>query len=331
MTLRGAVECRRGCRCRCDRAQALNAAANSRTAAAELGRLSRCADPDMGAVLAANPSLPRRTLRRVARRGNAAARVAAAAAHSLNPGTFKRLAADHEATVRAAVAANSAAPDRILETLSDDSDPFVRVAAVTNPAAPAAVLEQRAEHPNPAVRLLAATNVAAPPEVLDGLADDDDPDVAAAASEHPFAAIGAAAPDADPEPGPAGTFAGGCDAQQDNSVETFYRASDGTDFMFRIKPHGRGWRAVVPHPPNYRGRNIYEGATHLYEMHTAEPYVCWSETIHTPRQAIEVAAIWAESTIGYISTGRFAPPQHRPEVEILEGTPLARFLSRHEC
>ena len=329
MTLTGAVGCRRGCRCRRDRAQALNAAANSRTAAAELGRLSRCADPDMGAVLAANPSLPRRTLRRVARGGDAA-RVAAAAAHSLKPGTFKRLAADHEATVRAAVAANSAAPDRILETLSGDSDPFVRVAAVTNPAAPAAVFEQLAEHPDPAVRLFAATNVAAPAEVLHRLTDDDDLDVAAAASEHPFAAIGAAAPDTDPEPGPAGTFTGGCDAQQNNSVETFYRASDGTDFMFRIKPHRRGWRAVVPHPPDYRGRSTYEGATHLYEMHTAEPYVCWSETIHTPRQAIEVAAIWAESTVHYISTGRFAPPRHRPEVEIPEGTPLARFLSRHE-
>ena len=332
------VKCRQwGCRCRLGLADAVASAGDPRSPAKTLQRLGRCGHPAVVAALVRNPARPRRVLRSVVA-ADTATRTAAASVHCLTPQTFRRLAADPDPEVRAAVAANLAALPSLLEQLSRDPHEDVRMGVATNPAAPAAAFEVFAAHPDPDVRMLAAANIAAPAAVLARLTEDTDSAVAAAASAHPLAGTNDDSPGSDQEAGErrdldAGTFSNGRHIVEGTRVETLYRASNCTYFLFQIEPEpasrGNGWRVVVPDPPDYGHRRTDSSSTHLYEMRTATPYICWSEPIPDPRAAAEVAAMWAEATIVYIRTGRFAAPEDRPEVAILPDTPLAEFLQHH--
>ena len=328
------------CRCRHDLIDAVILAGDPLSPPRTLRRLGRCGNPAVVAAMVPNPARPRRALRAAAA-ADTATRAAAASVHCLAPQTFRRLAADPDPAVRAAVAANLATPPDLLERLSRDPHEHVRMSVATSPAAPAAAFEVFAAHPDPGLRMLAAANIAAPTAVLARLAEDPDASVAAAAQAHPLAGADDEGMGDDRDTGEYRDLdAGGLSSGRliargttpsSRCVETLYRASNGADFLFRIEPEpsGSGWRVVVPDLPDYGHRRADSVSTHLYEMHTTTPYICWSAPMPDPRAAAEVAALWAEATIVYIRTGRFAVPEDRPEVAIAPDTLLAEFLQRH--
>ena len=110
-------------------------------------------------------------------------------------------------------------------------------------------------------------------------------------------------------------------------VDSAYRASDGTDFLFRFMQRPSGWHVHLRRVPDYRGRSTMPRMSHLYRLAGMPPWVCWSEHIADLRAACEVAALWAEATVAYISTGRF-DGSDRPEVAVDADSAVAAALSR---
>ena len=110
-------------------------------------------------------------------------------------------------------------------------------------------------------------------------------------------------------------------------VVTTYRASDGSDVVFKLVRRVRsGWHVHSLSRPSCRYRQTAPMLTHLYSQRSPEPWVCWSRPIPDMRAAAEVAALWAESTVSYIATGRFAPQPDRPDVAVFEESALAAAL-----
>ena len=103
-------------------------------------------------------------------------------------------------------------------------------------------------------------------------------------------------------------------------VVTTCRASDGSDFAFkRVRRVRSGWHVHSLSRPWCRYRQSTPMSAHLYSQRPPEPWVCWSRPVPEMRSAAEVAALWAESTVSYIATGRFAPQPDRPDVAVFEG------------
>ena len=115
------------------------------------------------------------------------------------------------------------------------------------------------------------------------------------------------------------------------SVDTAYRASSGDDFCFRlVSRRDSGWHVHVLEWPSYNNRSTEAYRTHLYHRVPTEPWVCWSERIDDLRGAVEVAAVFAETTVRYIATGRFETPSERPDVNISPASPLALTLQHQQ-
>ena len=115
------------------------------------------------------------------------------------------------------------------------------------------------------------------------------------------------------------------------SVDTVYRASSGDDFCFRlVSRRDSGWHVHVLEWPSYNNRSTDAFRTHLYQRVPTEPWVCWSERIGDLRGAVEVAAVFAETTVCYIATGRFEAPPERPDVHISPASPIAQTLQREQ-
>ena len=60
--------------------------------------------------------------------------------------------------------------------------------------------------------------------------------------------------------------------------------------------------------PNYRHRSRHPRKVHLYGQQTRAPWVCWSRPIRSEQAARQIAQLWADATVNYITTGSFAPP-----------------------
>ena len=115
------------------------------------------------------------------------------------------------------------------------------------------------------------------------------------------------------------------------SVDTVYRASSGDDFCFRlVSRRDSGWHVHVLEWPSYNNRSTEAHRTHLYQRVPTEPWVCWSERIDDLRGAVEVAAVFAETAVRYIATGRFETPSERPDVNISPASPLAQTLQHQQ-
>ena len=93
-----------------------------------------------------------------------------------------------------------------------------------------------------------------------------------------------------------------------------YRASNGADFVFDFELRSRdGWRICIRRQPDYRNRQTSAEATH--RLGTRErPFICWDSPIASLGDAYRIAALWSESTLVYISTGLFRPPDPMPPI-----------------
>ena len=89
-----------------------------------------------------------------------------------------------------------------------------------------------------------------------------------------------------------------------------YRTCDGSnDFIFTFCwIEGQcSWRIYIDSQPSYDRRSISAHATHRL-VDEAGTYVCWAGRISSIHEAKHVAALWADSTQRYISSGLFQPP-----------------------
>ena len=103
-----------------------------------------------------------------------------------------------------------------------------------------------------------------------------------------------------------------------------YRASNGEDFAFDFEfDRARGWRVYITSQPDYGPRSRGAHETHRYGIGN-RPYICWDTQIPTAGAARQIAAMWAEATLNYISTGVFAAPEDRPGVSDHGPTPFQR-------
>ena len=103
-----------------------------------------------------------------------------------------------------------------------------------------------------------------------------------------------------------------------------YRASNGEDFVFDFEfEPTRGWRVYIASQPGYGPRSRGGHETHRYGI-GSRPYICWDSTIRSAEDARQVAAMWAEATLRYISSGVFTVPDDRPEVQDHGSTPFGR-------
>ena len=93
-----------------------------------------------------------------------------------------------------------------------------------------------------------------------------------------------------------------------------YRASNGTDFVFDFELRsGDGWRIHIRCQPDYQNWSASAEATHrLGDMD--HPYICWDSPITSLDDAYKIAALWSESTLAYVSTGVFRPPESMPPI-----------------
>lgn len=100
-----------------------------------------------------------------------------------------------------------------------------------------------------------------------------------------------------------------------------YRASNGTDFVFDFELRSdHGWRIHIKRQPDYRNRPTSAEATH--RLGTRErPYICWDSPIASLNDAYRIAALWSESTLVYIATGLFEPPDALPPIRDRTGSP----------
>ena len=84
-----------------------------------------------------------------------------------------------------------------------------------------------------------------------------------------------------------------------------YRTRNGrADYRFRIERAGNaGYRIYILDQRDYGGRNSSQIATHRLRDSQGD-YVCWTQSLETPEQARQVAAMWADKTEDYIRNGR---------------------------
>ena len=86
---------------------------------------------------------------------------------------------------------------------------------------------------------------------------------------------------------------------------TNYRTKDGTtDYQFYFEEQSdRTWRVYILRQPPYRGRNDSAHSTHRLSDSDGRKYICWAGAIRNLDEAKGVAALWADSTQRYISSG----------------------------
>lgn len=103
-------------------------------------------------------------------------------------------------------------------------------------------------------------------------------------------------------------------ARQQTLREVFYRAHPTRrDYMFTFRWVVESWRVYIENAPDYGSRVTSQVATHrLADRHG--DYICWTEPLSSLSAAQGVAALWADCTENYITTGRFEPAPDRPEI-----------------
>jgi len=83
----------------------------------------------------------------------------------------------------------------------------------------------------------------------------------------------------------------------------YYRTQDGQqDYQFEFARLAGGWRIYIISQPGYSGHNESSHATHRLRDQRGQ-YVCWSGSIESLDDAKRVAALWADCTQQYRSTG----------------------------
>ena len=87
--------------------------------------------------------------------------------------------------------------------------------------------------------------------------------------------------------------------------QLFYRTQDGrADYVFSFEEQVDGtWLPFIVSQPSYNGRDTGLHATHRLTRGDRY-YVCWTKALESLADAKEVAALWADQTQIYISTGR---------------------------
>ena len=203
-------------------------------------------------------------------------RAAAAGHHRLGRNVCCRFAADRSERVHLALAANPAAGPCCARALMQSPNPEVRRELATNPTTSAAVLYTLLMHdPDHRVRTHAALRLPRV-RIAEMLDTDQQPD----------------RPPCRPPP-----------------IRLDLCAYDGTEFQFRLLTDGwESWRIEVLTVPNYRHRSRHPRKVHLYGQQTRTPWVCWSQPIRSEQTARQIAQLWADATVNYITTGCFASP-----------------------
>lgn len=94
-----------------------------------------------------------------------------------------------------------------------------------------------------------------------------------------------------------------------------YRAYGGADYSFQFAwiAAQDTWRVYILRQPPYGARDSGAVATHRLGL-PARPYICWTGPLRSFSAARAVAALWADSTQQYITTGRFMPPPGERDV-----------------
>ena len=203
-------------------------------------------------------------------------RAAAAGHHRLGRNVCCRFAADRSERVQLALAANPAAGPCCAQALMQSPNPEVRRELASNPTTSAAVLDTLLMHdPDHRVRMQAAWRLLRV-RVAEMLDTDQRPD----------------RPPCGPPP-----------------IRLDLCAYDGTEFQFQLLTDGWGlWRIEVLTVPDYRHRSRHPRKVHLYGQQTRTPWVCWSQPIRSEQTARQIAQLWADATVNYITTGCFTPP-----------------------
>jgi hypothetical protein len=76
-------------------------------------------------------------------------------------------------------------------------------------------------------------------------------------------------------------------------------------YSFSFEEADGNWRAYILTQPGYGSRSDSAHDTHRLTDNNRR-YVCWSTPLHTMREMVAVAQVWAEATDRYISTGSFS-------------------------
>ena len=203
-------------------------------------------------------------------------RAVAAGHHRLGRNVCCRFAADRSERVQLALTANPAAGPCCAQALMQSPNLEVRRALASNPTTSAAVLVTLLMHdPDHRVRMHATWRLLRV-RVAEMLDIDQRPD----------------RPPCGPPP-----------------IRLDLCAYDGTEFQFRLLTDGWGlWRIEVLTVPDYRHRSRHPRKVHLYGQQTRAPWVCWSQPIRSEQTARQIAQLWADCTVNYITTGCFASP-----------------------
>lgn len=126
----------------------------------------------------------------------------------------------------------------------------------------------------------------------------------ALAGRSPYSPSPTPAPTLPPQPGtfrvpdrlPAGTF-------RSTPFEVIYRTRDGAaDYGFSIEGPDDDRRIFILNQPSYWDRD--ESAHPTHRLGDERKYICWDGKILSLRDALAIAARWADCTQVYIATGR---------------------------
>ena len=111
-------------------------------------------------------------------------------------------------------------------------------------------------------------------------------------------------------------WVGGETVEQPTYARVKYRALDGvTDFVFTFRwiDAADTWRVFIDAQPNYGARSISAHTTHRL-VENGRYCICWAGRIPSIGEAKQVAALWADCTLRYITAGIFATPGNRVEI-----------------
>ena len=78
------------------------------------------------------------------------------------------------------------------------------------------------------------------------------------------------------------------------------------DFVFWHLSKEEGWRIYIINSVNYGSHDSGSYAAHwLHDHRDTYPYICWSGTIETYKQAKAVASLWADATALYVQPNEY--------------------------